>query len=677
MNCNFDVFAKNFYNPSYPITPPKDYIYKFQRIVDIISCGRPLFYANFYNGDPLIKKRLPKLVNESWINNENWFVLKNSFRTLFNLCEIKICGKLDPKESNTETQNTHLVSQIKGSENVKFAIISAAIGIFSTPSLVDKKELVRNNMAWLVAADIRREGNMEITYASEGFFNSVMAKVLEQFTKSDPENLSLSFFEYANAKSFFHTGEIGEIVCRYIFLLAILRTKIVFLEDCHLLQADYVFDNITSMFYPKLVSNFLEQFVGKEIVQIFLDFCDSFYCKSTNSTHTRKIFSESLTTFSYFHRCKTVENPVGFTRNMLYRGCARITPAGHKGADFILPLVTGDNRLGNIMVQVKFVAKGYLTQKYYELKEEGRIREMRDLLKSFKEDKINPANILSYFKYTTNNIPNCPDFRKHITTFNLDKVFGSSDQKKKDEEASQSSPQNDFKADKNLPNPHKNMKSPLKSTPNPKGNLKAGKKILPESDGKDLTLEFDQKLSLDPPKEVKPDEPFPSLRIFVIIRENAQNVATIELDEFGPILLFETNGKHETFLKDSEQKMITSIIQKSRRDVPIQELEGQYGGGLLHSRMSDKPKNPIYFEELIDDDENKLKLKYFASWNSDLVKVFENRPKYTLEFDKLDYEIKESGETSESSLNTSNPAHNIKQKKSFFTSKAKSPLEKK
>jgi hypothetical protein len=55
----------------------------------------------------------------------------------------------------TGSENSNLTVLIKKSEDVKFAIISAAIGILNIPSVVDKKELVRNHMALLVAADVR------------------------------------------------------------------------------------------------------------------------------------------------------------------------------------------------------------------------------------------------------------------------------------------------------------------------------------------------------------------------------------------------------------------------------------------------------------------------------------------------------------------------------------------
>jgi hypothetical protein len=587
MNCNFDVFAQKFYDRAYEIAKPKEYIYNLQRIIDIISCGRPLFYTNFYNYDPSLKGILSEKANIPWINT--WSSLKDSLSCLYKLCEIKISGK----------EESDIVDLISENENVKFAVISAAIGILNIPSVVDKRELLRNHMAWLVAADVRGDGGLEITYTSEGFFNSVMAKALEQYTKS--RELPLSFLENSYSKTFFDTGETGEIVCRFLFLLAILRTKIVFPAEFSQPSNDLNFNKISSIFYPRRVDDFLEKFVCRNMVKTFLDFCDAFYCKTTNTNEN--VFSDSLIAFSYFHRCKTVENPVEFTRAMLYRGCARITRAGHPGADFILPLVSGDDRLGNILVQVKFVTQHYLKVKYCKLSKEDREEQMRDLLNKFKEDGINPANLDENSKCTTT------FFRKSISTFNLNKIFGASAENKDFDKTSPPNTQKRLKSD--------DSKIRRKNTPNPEQSSDQKRKHPDSVDDKKL------------------NRPFPSLRIFIAIREDSEIISTVEFDEFGPILLIETNGEHP-FLGVNEKNMISNIIKKSSRsDVPIQELWGQYFGP-THSRISsDKPVNPVYFDKSIDDDKEKLELTFFKDHMDDLKNEFENRPDFILEFKKL------------------------------------------
>jgi hypothetical protein len=611
MNCNFDVFAKKFYDKTYQIVNPIKYIYTLQRVIDIISCGRPLFFANFCNYEPDFKKFLvvEANMNMPWINN--WSKLEGAFRNLYTLCKFKVSGTQTSDIDLSEGDESKLFNLIFNSEDIKFAVISASIGILKIPAGVDQSELVRNHMAWLVAADVQQEGGLEITYASEGFFNSVMAKILEQYTSA--YQLPLSFLENSYSKTFFDTGQIGEIVCRFLFLLAILRTKIVFPAGVSQPQ-DSIFKNITSMFYPRRVSDFLQKFVSKEMVEIFLDFCDAFYCKSTNCIQNEKVFSESLIAFSYFHQCKSVKNPVEFTRAMLYRGCARITPNGHKGADFILPLVSGDDRLGNILVQVKFVTDHYQNSGYCELAEEVRDGLMRELLERFQqEDEINPANwekgTLPNFIYT-NEV-----FRTDIEKFNLDNVFGPRKSKKP-----WRNPQKRLKSGDESYDHEMNIEIPIESTSNPEQNSGLERKE-PESN-KD--------------ESQKVDKSFPSLRIFIAIREVTESISTIELDEFGPILLIETNGNH-SFLEKIEREMISLITKKSRSSVPIQELQGQYFGP-TKSRMSPDPINPIYYKKSIDNDEKKLKLHYFAGVGvrDSLQREYKNRPEFSLEFEKLE-----------------------------------------
>jgi hypothetical protein len=76
---------KMFYDTAHQITNPKEYIYNLQKVIDVISCVRPLFYAIFYNGDPSVREILDTKANEPWI--ENWDKLNDSFGNLFTLCE--------------------------------------------------------------------------------------------------------------------------------------------------------------------------------------------------------------------------------------------------------------------------------------------------------------------------------------------------------------------------------------------------------------------------------------------------------------------------------------------------------------------------------------------------------------------------------------------------------------
>ena len=170
MNCNFDVFAEKYYNSLYELRNPKEYLCQLQRILDIISCGRPLFHSSFHVSKDF-KNTLASLADKPWI--KHWGPLNASFRELYTFCLLKI--------SCTTAAIDDIDNQISKNENLKFALVSASIGLLNIPSVVNKQELVKNNMAWLVAADIQK-GELEITYPSEGFFNSVAARILEQST---------------------------------------------------------------------------------------------------------------------------------------------------------------------------------------------------------------------------------------------------------------------------------------------------------------------------------------------------------------------------------------------------------------------------------------------------------------------------------------------------------------
>jgi hypothetical protein len=128
---------------------------------------------------------------------------------------------------------------------------------------------------------------------------------------------------------------------------------------------------------------------------------------------------------------------------------------------------------------------------------------------------------------------------------------------------------------------------------------------------------------------------FPCLRIFINVRKVANNVSSIEFDQFGPILVIETNGKYD-FLGSNEEEMIRNIINKARQKIVIQELEGQ-SVFPVKGRTANDPINPIYYKETIDGDKEKLSLSYFDKHRNDLKKEYEPslRPKFLQNFEKL------------------------------------------
>ena len=336
-----------------------------------------------------------------------------------------------------------------------------------------------------------------------------------------------------------------------------------------------MFDNISSMFYPRLVCDFLNQFVDQRITKMFLSLSDSFYRKATNST-AENVFSEAQTAFSYFHRCKRVSNPAEFTKGMLYRGCARITPLNHRGADFILPLVSGDDRLGNIMVQVKFKTKKYFNSAYREMDVEKQVNRMEALLKAFDE----MGNLASLKQVKSQHRNTVESFDVDISNFNLKTVF---EPKKYPEDTS-------------------------------------------SLDFKELT---------HPLSELECKE-FPSLRIFLNLKSDAMaTTSSIELDHFGPVLVIETNGKFPFLKPGNEESMTLNIINKARPRASVTELKGQYFSPGQPRTLSEKelPTNPIFYQDKVDDDETKIGLSYFAESRKELEKIFKDRPKFLHDFD--------------------------------------------
>ena len=95
MNSNFDVLAKNYYDHNYQITKPIAYLYSLQRLLDLISCGRPLFYSFFSNFKPKFEEEVlfPRS-GEPWIYS--WSLLSAPLFQLYKLCKSKISGSKNP-----------------------------------------------------------------------------------------------------------------------------------------------------------------------------------------------------------------------------------------------------------------------------------------------------------------------------------------------------------------------------------------------------------------------------------------------------------------------------------------------------------------------------------------------------------------------------------------------------
>jgi hypothetical protein len=129
------------------------------------------------------------------------------------------------------------------------------------------------------------------------------------------------------------------------------------------------------------------------------------------------------------------------------------------------------------------------------------------------------------------------------------------------------------------------------------------------------------------------------MRIFINIRaKTVATISSIEFDQFGPILVIETNGALP-FLEKHEISMISKVISKVRHPDISQELIGQ-NVVPIKSRINEGklPINPIYYEDKIDEDMTKLSLKYFGeSCRRDLENIFDlnNRPKFSHNFDSI------------------------------------------
>jgi hypothetical protein len=228
-----------------------------------------------------------------------------------------------------------------------YALLSSAVGLYGCPDNIDKEELVRRRMAWTLSVDM--DNNiLKVDYPSEGTFNIICGLILyEQFhTFADTKALDcLKFFATPGVHKSFATWKVMEILARLLFLYAHFYTLPMNSSP------DGDLNKMYRLYAPRKVEKFLVSLADPKII-------DDFFTKLGDR------FADCHTYFGHFQECLEVSDPIVACKAMLYRGSARYLPAGHTGADFMVPIVLKDGRYGLILVQVKGIVTDLLRNQY-------------------------------------------------------------------------------------------------------------------------------------------------------------------------------------------------------------------------------------------------------------------------------------------------------------------------
>ena len=519
-----------------------DYIYGWQRLGHVLSCGRPLFYSfveSFLRGD-LLKTLCGKNYDISYCPAK----ANAAFGALFSMLEKKInrgCNFTDLSARGSKIEDLLI-----------YALLSSAVGLYSSPEHIDdKSDLVRNRMAWVTSFNMDSQ-DVEICYPSEGIFNCFMAlvlnKVLHRYLESSLEkglNI-LQFFSKPATKKQFASWQVTEILARLLFLFAIYKTPKVPRprtpvkdENKEGSSQDHVpiDSRVEKMLYPRNLKALLENFArpSRNRKKEERDSGDIGEIANFMEALGGK-FNDCMTTFGYFQESLEATRPLEFAKTMLFRGSAKYLPPGHKGADLVLPLVLKNGEYGLVLIQVKGIDENILAVG-------DPPKESSESAPKPKEE--NEKKLPSFDEIDRKQRPTAT-IRGYMDGCTIPGVFGMTERK--------------------------NMSQDVKD------------------DLKRLREEY---------------RDFPVIRILLNLRDGQPSGVKMFRDGYGPFLCIQTRGEHD-FMKISESRFIVKSILTAGKslDGKLPRLDrAMRDSPQPHSPyLTDRPFNPAYLGILQDND---------------------------------------------------------------------------
>ena len=340
---SFDIFAHDNYRkiwqPGYKVVPQNGlmYIYSWDRIRHILSCGRPLFYSFVEAKMGSNKLSQPLEISDEWPNEA-----QVAFDDLITMIGMKMNG------GNS--------GSLEMDKSLLYALFAGSVGMYSFPEvLLNREDMIRRRLSWVVSYNIETK-DCEIAYPSEGIFNCVLSLMLDRHLVELLKNFSnddiFAFFNKPGFKKQFSYWQVTEVLARLMILLAFHRTLPVTRSDAAstesmLERMSINFTNsshLSRLLYPRLVKELFYKFslLPNDRLEI-----DKFFVA------LGKEYDGALTTFGYFQEVRELGNPLEFVQSMLFRGSAKyFSNTSQPGADAVLPLVMADGSYGVILVQI-------------------------------------------------------------------------------------------------------------------------------------------------------------------------------------------------------------------------------------------------------------------------------------------------------------------------------------
>ena len=217
---NYNVFASEYLkigSDSCVCISSCEYLKSWARFLHVASCGRPLYYSHLITEMNMNLEELNHLKSKQftkyWPSN-----CENGFTTLYDLILRKAAGGL-----TTEFSYADLQIYLRYPD-LAYSMLSAATGMHFIPATINKNELVKSHMAWVVSADTFTQ-EYNIVYPAEGSYNSIIAHTVSVNAHLVLNSKCLQEILFSpSSKRYFDTSQISEIVSHLYFLFIIFDT---------------------------------------------------------------------------------------------------------------------------------------------------------------------------------------------------------------------------------------------------------------------------------------------------------------------------------------------------------------------------------------------------------------------------------------------------------------------
>ena len=374
-----------------------DYIYSWRHIKHLVSCGRPLFYSYVE----------AQMTEDGW--ERQWESTSISEWTpKATAAFANLVRMIIEKVNGGNNLEKILPSMLRGKfdNTLMYALLAASVGLYSFPDVMDKSDMVRLRMAWIVSSNVETN-DLEIAYPSEGIFNMVLSMLLEMNLEKLITDVTfeeiMSFFAKPGYQKQFEYCQVASVLTRLVFLLAHHRSPPKargkddasireVLEDASMVERIPTLSNLRQLLYPRLAKDVLGKFVIEHEDKVKLGINSKIDDKSEIASFFAALGEEyygALTTFGYFYEMRSAHNPLEFIQSMLYRGAARYFAADmeNPGADVILPLILPGGNCGVILIQVVGVKNNILASGHWPKDhEESKLRELEE--EGIEKDRI-------------------------------------------------------------------------------------------------------------------------------------------------------------------------------------------------------------------------------------------------------------------------------------------------